>query len=178
MQTEGDAINKYGPRSGKPVQSDSLTRYRGVVVGFCNPGCRDDFAGNGKGPYQRSSLHRRPHHGTRSRSWIMNRMRTMRPSPTRDPSEDSSRSSVPSPALVTREVPGFRPLGYTRGTPESPLFPSEPFRLRTLPLTNKPNHGPHFSKRCPPTPPGDSFIGLRGGSIGGHHVRVPAVCPP
>ena len=24
--------------------ADSLTRYRGLVVGFCNPHCRDDFA--------------------------------------------------------------------------------------------------------------------------------------
>lgn len=38
------AINKYCPRSGKPVAEDSLTDYRGYVVGFCNPGCRDDFA--------------------------------------------------------------------------------------------------------------------------------------
>jgi len=38
------AINKYCPRSGKPIQRDSLTAYRGVVVGFCNPGCRDSFA--------------------------------------------------------------------------------------------------------------------------------------
>ena len=39
-------INKYCPRSGKPVKSDSLTRYRGHLVGFCNPACRDDFANN------------------------------------------------------------------------------------------------------------------------------------
>ena len=39
-----NAINKYCPRSGKPVAEDSLTEYRGHVVGFCNPGCRDDFA--------------------------------------------------------------------------------------------------------------------------------------
>ena len=38
------AINKFCPRSGKPVVDDSLTDYRGYVVGFCNPGCRDDFA--------------------------------------------------------------------------------------------------------------------------------------
>ena len=38
------AINRYCPRSGKPVQSDSLTAYREVLVGFCNTGCRDDFA--------------------------------------------------------------------------------------------------------------------------------------
>ena len=37
-------INKYCPRSGKLVKDDSLTDYRGHVVGFCNPGCRDDFA--------------------------------------------------------------------------------------------------------------------------------------
>src|SRR3546814_19999393 len=29
------------PWSGNPVAEDSLTRYRGHVVGFCNPGCRD-----------------------------------------------------------------------------------------------------------------------------------------
>ena len=38
------AINKFCPRSGRPVSSDSLTEYRGHTVGFCNPGCRDDFA--------------------------------------------------------------------------------------------------------------------------------------
>ncbi|MEM6581637.1 MAG: YHS domain-containing protein [Pseudomonadota bacterium] len=40
------AINRYCPRSGKPVKEDSLTRYRGHTVGFCNPGCRDQFAEN------------------------------------------------------------------------------------------------------------------------------------
>jgi nicotinamidase-related amidase len=39
-----NAINSYCPRSGKPVTPESLTQYRGVTVGFCNPGCRDDFA--------------------------------------------------------------------------------------------------------------------------------------
>ena len=38
-----DCINETCPWSGKPVQADSLTRYRGHVVGFCNPGCRDKF---------------------------------------------------------------------------------------------------------------------------------------
>ena len=38
------AINQRCPRSGKPVAHDSLARYRGWTVGFCNPGCRDDFA--------------------------------------------------------------------------------------------------------------------------------------
>jgi hypothetical protein len=38
-----DCINAVCPWSGKPVQADSLTRYRGRVVGFCNPGCRDKF---------------------------------------------------------------------------------------------------------------------------------------
>ena len=41
------AINKYCPRSGEPVVDDSLTEYRGHTVGFCNPGCRDDFASDG-----------------------------------------------------------------------------------------------------------------------------------
>lgn len=40
------AINKFCPRSGNPVSNDSLTKYRGFIVGFCNPGCRDDFAKN------------------------------------------------------------------------------------------------------------------------------------
>jgi len=39
-----NAINTYCPRSGDPVKSDSLTEYKGNIVGFCNPGCRDDFA--------------------------------------------------------------------------------------------------------------------------------------
>ncbi|HWI86241.1 MAG TPA: glutathione S-transferase [Sphingomonas sp.] len=39
-----DAINETCPWSGKPIVADSLTTYRGAVVGFCNPGCRDKFA--------------------------------------------------------------------------------------------------------------------------------------
>jgi YHS domain-containing protein len=38
-----DCINDVCPWSGKPVAADSLTSYRGKVVGFCNPGCRDKF---------------------------------------------------------------------------------------------------------------------------------------
>jgi hypothetical protein len=38
-----DCINATCPWSGKPVSADSLTRYRGHVVGFCNTGCRDKF---------------------------------------------------------------------------------------------------------------------------------------
>jgi hypothetical protein len=38
-----DAVNETCPWSGKPIATDSLTRYRGAVVGFCNPGCRDKF---------------------------------------------------------------------------------------------------------------------------------------
>jgi YHS domain-containing protein len=38
-----DAVNTTCPWSGKPIASDSLTRYKGKVVGFCNPGCRDKF---------------------------------------------------------------------------------------------------------------------------------------
>ena len=37
------AINDLCPWSGEPVSEDSLTLYRGNVVGFCNPGCRDKF---------------------------------------------------------------------------------------------------------------------------------------
>ena len=39
-----DAVNDTCPWSGKPVAADSLTLYRGAVVGFCNTGCRDKFA--------------------------------------------------------------------------------------------------------------------------------------
>ena len=38
-----DCINDTCPWSGKPVQADSLTKYDGHVVGFCNSGCRDKF---------------------------------------------------------------------------------------------------------------------------------------
>ncbi len=36
-------VNRNCPWSGKPVSEDSLTLYRGKVVGFCNPDCRDKF---------------------------------------------------------------------------------------------------------------------------------------
>ena len=38
-----ECINATCPWSGKPVSGDSLTLYRGQVVGFCNPGCREKF---------------------------------------------------------------------------------------------------------------------------------------
>jgi YHS domain-containing protein len=38
-----DCVNATCPWSGKPVSQDSLTQYKGKVVGFCNPGCRDKF---------------------------------------------------------------------------------------------------------------------------------------
>lgn len=38
-----DCINETCPWSGKPVADDSLTLYKGQVVGFCNTGCRDKF---------------------------------------------------------------------------------------------------------------------------------------
>ncbi len=41
-----ECINPTCPFSGKPVEADSLTTYRGHTVGFCNPGCRDKFAEN------------------------------------------------------------------------------------------------------------------------------------
>ncbi len=39
-----DAVNETCPWSGQPIAADSLTRYAGAVVGFCDPGCRDKFA--------------------------------------------------------------------------------------------------------------------------------------
>lgn len=36
-------INDTCPWSGEPVSPDSLTTYRGHVIGFCNTGCRDKF---------------------------------------------------------------------------------------------------------------------------------------
>jgi len=38
-----ECINETCPWSGKPVRADSLTRYKGRVVGFCNPGCKEKF---------------------------------------------------------------------------------------------------------------------------------------
>ncbi|HEY0629932.1 MAG TPA: glutathione S-transferase [Sphingomicrobium sp.] len=38
-----DCVNSHCPWSGDPVSADSLTRYKGEAVGFCNPGCRDKF---------------------------------------------------------------------------------------------------------------------------------------
>jgi hypothetical protein len=38
-----DCVNDVCPWSGKPVSADSLTLYKGEVVGFCNTGCRDKF---------------------------------------------------------------------------------------------------------------------------------------
>ena len=38
-----DCVNEVCPWSGEPVSEDSLTRYNGRVVGFCNTGCRDKF---------------------------------------------------------------------------------------------------------------------------------------
>jgi hypothetical protein len=38
-----DCINEICPWSGDPVSPDSLTFYKGQVVGFCKTGCRDKF---------------------------------------------------------------------------------------------------------------------------------------
>lgn len=38
-----DCVNRTCPWSGEPVQPDSLTRYGGRVVGFCNATSRDKF---------------------------------------------------------------------------------------------------------------------------------------
>lgn len=37
------AINENCPWSGNPVNENSLSTYKGEIVGFCNPGCRDKF---------------------------------------------------------------------------------------------------------------------------------------
>ena len=42
--TSSPAINSLCPWSGDTVSDDSLAGYRGRIVGFCNPGCRDKFA--------------------------------------------------------------------------------------------------------------------------------------
>lgn len=36
-------VNLACPNSGKPVKADSLAIVDGVVIGFCNSGCRDEF---------------------------------------------------------------------------------------------------------------------------------------
>lgn len=38
-----DCVNAICPWSGDPVSENSLTLYKGQVVGFCNTGCRDKF---------------------------------------------------------------------------------------------------------------------------------------
>lgn len=38
-----DCVNDICPWSGDKVSADSLTLYKGQVVGFCNIGCRDKF---------------------------------------------------------------------------------------------------------------------------------------
>ena len=38
-----DCVTQTCPWSGKPVSADSLTLYKGEIVGFCNTGCRDKF---------------------------------------------------------------------------------------------------------------------------------------
>jgi YHS domain-containing protein len=38
-----DCVNQVCPWSGEPVSEDSLTLYKGKVVGFCNTGCRNKF---------------------------------------------------------------------------------------------------------------------------------------
>ncbi|VAV87790.1 hypothetical protein MNBD_ALPHA04-1192 [hydrothermal vent metagenome] len=38
-----DCVNDVCPWSGGSVSADSLTEYKGAVVGFCNTECRDKF---------------------------------------------------------------------------------------------------------------------------------------
>lgn len=39
------SANKHCPFSGGEIVAGAMTKYRGKWVGFCNPGCRDDFDG-------------------------------------------------------------------------------------------------------------------------------------
>lgn len=41
---QATCINTHCPWSNKKVTKDSLTMYKSFQVGFCNPGCRDDFS--------------------------------------------------------------------------------------------------------------------------------------
>ena len=41
-----NAINKFCPRSGKPVSDDSLEQHKGYTISFCNLGYSSDFAKN------------------------------------------------------------------------------------------------------------------------------------
>lgn len=43
MPDNNKTINEFCPWSGKPVQNDSITVYKGKKVGFCNTGCKDKF---------------------------------------------------------------------------------------------------------------------------------------
>lgn len=38
-----ECINEVCPWSGDRVSADALTLYKGQVVGFCNPSCREKF---------------------------------------------------------------------------------------------------------------------------------------
>ncbi len=40
------AYNAKCPWSNKPIAVDSLAQYQGVIIGFCNPTCRDKFIEN------------------------------------------------------------------------------------------------------------------------------------
>ena len=43
MLSVDEAINERCPWSGDAIQAESLTIYKGHVVGFCNPGCKEKF---------------------------------------------------------------------------------------------------------------------------------------
>jgi len=38
------SINTLCPNSGKTVQEGSVVEYKGINIGFCNPGCAQNFA--------------------------------------------------------------------------------------------------------------------------------------
>lgn len=41
-----DCLNKLCPKSGEPINDDSLCLWNDHVVGFCNQNCRDEFLAN------------------------------------------------------------------------------------------------------------------------------------
>ncbi|MEO0973400.1 MAG: DinB family protein [Pseudomonadota bacterium] len=44
MRSHHQPVNRHCPWSGDPVAANATASYRGHLVGFCNPDCRDKFA--------------------------------------------------------------------------------------------------------------------------------------
>lgn len=43
FKARNNAINELCPFSSRPITAGATTLYKGYIVGFCNPHCRDDF---------------------------------------------------------------------------------------------------------------------------------------